>query len=146
MGGERRHQRAQILLSTEGTTQQGEEMLTGGEASLVSIGSVPTNMVVKTLPRETRDDLFEQGRLMAHDIGSAAVDNAGERRPRSKINVVHKYKHKSCRTAVRQAEAWRRVVARPPPPTPSREDFRTPELRLAPAYLSSQMSDRSWFT
>jgi hypothetical protein len=37
---------------------------------------------------------------VAHDIGSVAVDNVGERRPRSRINVVHSYKHKSCRTAV----------------------------------------------
>jgi hypothetical protein len=40
---------------------------------------------------------------VAHDIGSVAVDNVGERRPRSRINVVHSYKHKSCRTAVGQA-------------------------------------------
>jgi hypothetical protein len=97
---QRRHQRAQTLLSAEGAAQQGKEMLAGGETSLAAVGSMATGMMVEAMPRKLLDDLLEQGRLVAHDIGSAAVDNVGERRPRSRINVVHKYKHKSCRTAV----------------------------------------------
>jgi hypothetical protein len=75
-------------------------MVAGGETSLAVVGCVATSMMVEALPRKTRDDLLEQGRSVAHDIGSVAVDNVGERRPRSRINVVHSYKHKSCRTAV----------------------------------------------
>ncbi len=100
VGGERRHQRAQTLLSAEGSSQQGEEMVAGGETSLAANGRVATSMMVEAVPRKLLDDLLEQGRLVAHDIGSVAVDNVGERRPRSRINVVNTYKHKSCRTAV----------------------------------------------
>jgi hypothetical protein len=103
VGRQCRHQRAQTLLSAEGAAQQGKEMLAGGETSLAAVGSMATGMMVEAMPRKLLDDLLEQGRLVAHDIGSAAVDNVGERRPRSRINVVHKYKHKSCRTAVGQA-------------------------------------------
>ena len=82
---------------------KGEEMLARSEASVAVVGSMATSMMVEAMPGQLLDDLLEHGRLVTHDIGSAAVDNVGERRPRSRINVVHKYKHKSCRTAVGQA-------------------------------------------
>src|SRR4029077_5737860 len=72
MRGERRHQRAQTLLSPERAAQQGEEMVAGGETSLAVVGCVATSMMVEALPRKTRDDLLEQGRSVAHDIGSVA--------------------------------------------------------------------------
>ena len=89
VGGERRHQRAQTLLSAEGSSQQGEEMVAGGETSLAANGRVATSMMVEAVPRKLLDDLLEQGRLVANDIGSVAVDNVGERPPHSRINVVH---------------------------------------------------------
>ena len=61
---------------------------------------MPAHVVVEAMPGKALDSLFKQGSLMAHDIGSVAVGNVGERHFRSGINVVRFAKHKLCRTAV----------------------------------------------
>ncbi len=91
------------MVTAETAGQQSEEVLAAGEAPLTGIGGMAAHVVIEALPGETLDDLLEYGRLMAHGIGSAAVDNVGERRLRSRINVVRRYKHKSCRTVVGHA-------------------------------------------
>jgi hypothetical protein len=93
-------QRAQALVAAKCAAQQGEKMPARVEAALVVVGPMPAHVVLEPMPRKALDSLLEQGSLMTHDIGSAAVDNVGERRFRSGINVVRFAKHKMCRTAV----------------------------------------------
>jgi hypothetical protein len=94
--------RAQPLLAAQDAGEQRDEMLAGGELR-VAVEAVLADQRVEPLPGKLLHDLFEQGRLMAHGIGSAAVDNVGERRFRIRINVMPEYKHKMCRTTVGQA-------------------------------------------
>src|SRR5665213_1106902 len=79
-------QRAQALLAAQAGGQQAEKVHAAGEATLVVVGVVATHHTVEMAPGKRLDDLLENGGMVAHGIGSAAVDNVGKRLLRIRIN------------------------------------------------------------
>jgi hypothetical protein len=61
-------------------------------------------VVLEVVQGKALDSLLEQGSLMTNDIGAAAAGNVGERRFRSRINVVRFAKHKICPASVGKTE------------------------------------------